>query len=148
MKTEKRYTQEEINAYNLVNIVGLCIFISEKSVLYKADRLVLAKFPHVIVYAEGFYDTKSLICYTAIDGLRKFYGFDFPQACYIIQRYFESEAILHMGTYAKAKYTKAYISCLAVDFNLNYLLKDNMLDGGGNNSLKMVFAILHNRMGI
>ena len=53
-----------------------------------------------------------------------------------------------MSTYAKAKYTKAYISCLAVDFNLNYLLKDDMLDRGGNNSRKMVFAILHNRMGI
>ena len=60
-----RYTQEEINAYNLVNIVGLCIFISEKSVLYNADRLILAKFPHVIVYPEGFYDTKSCKFYNA-----------------------------------------------------------------------------------
>lgn len=143
-----RYTQEEISAYNQVNLIELCIFISERSLIYKADRLCLAKFPHVIVYAEGFYDTKSCIYYTAIDGLRKFYGFDFPQACYIIQRYFESEAILYIGTYAKARYTKAYNSCLSVDFNLNYLLKDNMLDRGGNNSLKMVFAILHNRMGI
>ena len=32
-----------------------------------------------------------------------------------------------MSTYAKAKYIKAYISCLAVDFNLNYLLKDNIV---------------------
>ena len=143
-----KYTQEEISAYNQVNLIELCIFISERSLIYRADRLSLAKYPHVIVYAEGFYDTKTLIYYTAIDGLRKFYGFDFPQACYIIKRYFESEAILHMSTYAKAKYTKAYTSCLAVDFNLNYLLKDNMLDRGGNNSLKMVFAILHNRMGI
>ena len=143
-----RYTQEEINAYNLVNIAGLCIFISEKSVLYKADRLVLAKFPHVIVYPEGFYDTKTCKYYNAINGLKAFYGFGFLQACYIIKRYYESDTILHMDDYIKANYPLAYDTCLAFDFNLNYLLKQNLLVRSGNNALAMVFSVLHNRMGI
>ena len=140
------YTQEEINAYNLVNTAGLCIFISGKSVIYLANKLVLAKFPHVIVYPEGFYDTKTGRCYNAIHGLKAFYGFGFLQACYIIKRYYESDNILHMDDYIKAEYPLAYDSCLAFDFNLNYLLKQNLLVKSGNNSLAMVFSVLHNRM--
>ena len=142
----RRYTQEEINAFNLVNTAGLCIFISDKSVIYIANKLILAKFPHVVVYPEGFYDTKTGRCYTPISGLKVFYGFSFPQACYIIKRYYESDTILHMEDYIKSAYPLAYDSCLAFDFNLNYLLKQNLLVRSGNNSLAMVFSVLHNRM--
>ena len=52
-----RYSQEEINAYNTVNLVHLCIYISENAVSYQTGKLVVRSAPHVIIYPEGFYDT-------------------------------------------------------------------------------------------
>ena len=94
-----RYTQEEINAYNTVNLVHLCIYISENAILYEAGKLVVRSAPYVIIYPEGFYDTKSRKCYTPVNGLNAFYGFDFLQALYIIKSYFESESLFHMDDY-------------------------------------------------
>ena len=141
-----RYTQEEISMYNLVNVCGVCIFISENSVIYRVNRLVLTKNTNVIVYPEGFYDVKTCKYYTAISGLKAFYGLDFLQACYIIKRYYESDNVFYMDDYIKAKYPLAYTSCLACDFNLNYMLKHNLLVKDDNNSRAMVFSVLHNRM--
>ena len=140
------YTKEEINAYNLVNLVELCIFISEQSVTCQGGRIVVRKFPYVIIYPEGFYNSKTCTFYNAINGLKEFFDFSFPEACYIIKRYFESEVILHMDAYVKANYPLAYDTCLAFDFNLNYMLKSNLLNRKDNNALAMVFSVLHNRM--
>ena len=143
-----RYSQEEINAYNTVNLVHLCIYISENAVSYQAGKLVVRSAPYVIIYPEGFYDTKSRKCYTAVNGLKAFFGFDFLQALYIIKSYFESEALFHMDDYVNEHYPLVFDSCLATDYNLNYVLKYNFLDRKDNNSLKMVYSVLHNRMHI
>ena len=44
-----RYSQEEINAYNTVNLVHLCIYISENAVSYQAGKLVVRSAPYVII---------------------------------------------------------------------------------------------------
>ena len=54
------YTREEINSLNVVNLVELCVYLFESKLTYTAGRLVLRYHPHVIVYAEGFYDTKTI----------------------------------------------------------------------------------------
>ena len=141
-----RYTQEEINAYNTVNLVHLCIYISENAVSYQAGKLVVRSAQHVIIYPEGFYDTKSRKCYTAVNGLKAFFGFDFLQALYIIKSYFESEALFHMDDYVNEHYPLVCDSYLAADYNLNYVLKYNLLDRKDNNSLKMVYSVLHNQI--
>ena len=143
-----RYTQEEINAYNTVNLVHLCIYISENAVSYQTGKLVVRSAPYVIIYPEGFYDTKSRKCYTPVNGLKAFFGFDFLQALYIIKSYFESEALFHMDDYVNEHYPLVCDSYLAADYNLNYVLKYNLLDRKDNNSLKMVYSVLHNRMHI
>ena len=119
----RRYSQEEINLFNSVNTIEVCVFISANGLSYQAERLLVRNSPHVIVYPEGFYDTKSGKCYNNINGLKVFFGFSFPEACYIIKRYLEGDVIFHMDTYIKANYPLAYDSCLAFDFNLNYMLK-------------------------
>ena len=141
-----RYSQEEINALNSINLVEFCIYISEKAVSYQADRLVVRKYPHVVIYPEGFYDTKQRKRVNAINGLKEYFGFDFLQACYMLQRYYDGDAILNMDSYVKKYYPLAYNSSLSFDFNLNYMLKYNLLDYKNNNSLKMVYSVLHNRM--
>ena len=142
----RRYSQEEINLFNSVNTIEVCVFISANGLSYQAGRLLIRNSPHVIVYPEGFYDTKNGKCYNNINGLKVFFGFSFPEACYIIKRYLEGDVIFHMDTYIKARYPLAYDSCLAFDFNLNYMLKDNLLVRSDNNSLAMVFSVLCNRM--
>lgn len=142
----RRYSQEEINLLNSVNTIEVCVFISASGLSYQAGRLLVRNHPHVIVYPEGFYDTQSGKCYNTINGLSIFFGFSFPEACYIIKRYLEGDVIFHMDTYIKARYPLAYDSCLAFDFNLNYMLKDNLLVRSDNNSLAMVFSVLFNRM--
>ena len=141
-----RYTREEINSLNVVNLVELCVYLFENKLIYTAGRLVLRYHPHVIVYAEGFYDTKTHKCHNAINGLKLFFSLDFLQACYIIKSFFESEAILDVGTYITNKYPLAKTSSLSGDYTLNYVLRNNLLDYKDNNSLKMVFSVLHNRM--
>ena len=95
----RRYSQEEINLFNSINTIDVSVFISEKGLSYEAGRLVVRNFPHVIVYPEGFYDTKSGKCYSTVNGLKEFFGFSFPEACYIIKRYLEGDVIFHMDAY-------------------------------------------------
>ena len=78
-----RYTREEINSLNVVNLVELCVYLFENKLTYTAGRLVLLYHPHVIVYAEGFYDTKTHKCHNAINGLKLFFefGFAIPNFC-------------------------------------------------------------------
>ena len=141
-----RYTREELNSLNVVNLVELCVYLFENKLTYTTGRLVLRYHPHVIVYAEGFYDTKTHKCHNAINGLKLFFSLDFLQACYIIKSFFESEAILDVGIYITNKYPSAKTSSLSGDYTLNYVLRNNLLDYKDNNSLKMVFSVLHNRM--
>ena len=140
------YTKEDIDAFNAVNLICFCVFIAEDSLSYKVNRLVLRSHPHIIVYPEGFYDSSDQRYYTTINGLTRFFGFNFRQACYLIQSYYNGEVILHIDEYVKFKYPLAYESSLYLDFNLNYILNDNLVDKSDNNSLKMVFAVLHNRL--
>ena len=53
-----------------------------------------------------------------------------------------------MDDYVNEHYPLVCDSYLAADYNLNYVLKYNLLDRKDNNSLKMVYSVLHNRMHI
>ena len=74
------YTKEDIDAFNAVNLICFCVFIAEDSLSYKVNRLVLRSHPHIIVYPEGFYDSSDQRYYTTINGLTRFFGFNFRQA--------------------------------------------------------------------
>ena len=106
------YTKEDIDAFNAVNLICFCVFIAEDSLSYKVNRLVLRSHPHIIVYPEGFYDSSDQRYYTTINGLTRFFGFNFRQACYLIQSYYNGEVILHIDEYVKFKYPLAYESSL------------------------------------
>ena len=144
--SHRSYTREEINTFNIVNLSELCVFFFENKLTYTAGRLVLHDHPHVIVYAEGFYDTKTYKCHNAINGLKLFFSLDFLQACYIINNFFDCLPILDMETYIANKYPLAKTASLSEDYTLNYVLRNNLLNYKDNNSLKMVFSVLHNRM--
>ncbi len=142
----RSYSPDEVSAFNAVNLINLVVYMSEKSISYQSGRIVLKSHPWIYVYPEGFYDIKSRKCYNAINGLKLFFDLSFPQACFLISRYYNGDAFFLTDHYVKERYPLAYNSSLSLDYNLNDALKDNLLYQQGNNSLKMVFSVLHNRM--
>ena len=141
------YTQDEINCLKAVNLVDLCVYMFEEKLSYQNGALVIANRPHIVVHSEGFYDVNRKIKIDAVNGLRIYFGFDFPQTCYIIKSYYESDAIFDIENYVRQHYPLAYSTGLPLNSNLNDILQNNLLTRKGNNSLKMVFSVLHNRMG-
>ena len=142
------YSREQLDGFEQVNLITLLYWLDEKSLNLLNDNMLVLKFqPHIMVYSEGLYDSISHKVYGPISALKEFYGYDFHQACFIINKFYEFP-ITALTDKCESKYPNLMRARLFEVFNLNSILKDNLLTKQGNKAMYMVYAILHQEFGI
>ena len=101
-----------------------------------------------IVYSEGVYDVESNKLYNVIETLKQIYELSFPQACYLAKTFMEHVTYSAIREYCETKYPSSNKGSYGEDYNINYLMDENLFRKPDNDSYKTVYSVLHNRLGI
>ena len=144
------YTRPQLDAFENVNLIALFYWLYGKNLKRVDDFLTLTGHPNLLIFPEAVYDRVKQRVYGPVEALKLLCGYNFPQSCYVISRFFDF-AIADVSEQCAKKYPEQMHSRLLDFFNLDAVLDDNLLSSKAKGSLtarQVAFGTLHQELGI
>lgn len=144
------YTRDQLNAFEEVNLIALLYWLFGKQLKQVDVWLTITGHPNLLVFPEALYDRVAHKVYSPIEAIKLLFGYNFPQACFVISSFFDL-AILEANDRCAKAYPEQMSSRLLDCFNLNEVLEDNLLNNkaqGNQRARQVAFGVLNQELGI
>ena len=119
--------QRMLDVVNRSNLIHLLTWWDESKLIVNNHTLCLKDYPHVQVFQEASYNTKTHQVLNATETLKAYFNLNFPQAYYVAQYFYKKVFKIQISNYCKEKYTLADELSTTANENLNSILDDNLL---------------------